>query len=202
MKVLLTGFGPFGTVVHNPSGAIVAYFEGTGLPGHSLTTRVFPVSFRQAGEQVASLLRAGAFEAALLLGVAQNDPQFRLERIGRNLCQARIPDSDGEQPRGDLLLPTAPESYSTVCDTESLCDLLTAGGFSTRLSDSAGGYVCNATYFAALHAIAVDSLPTRCLFLHVPPAPDTLEAAPSPFAVPIARQIEAVRLSLQHLTEA
>lgn len=200
MKVLLTGFGPFGTVVNNPSQSIVEYFEEAGLPGHVLTTRVFPVSFRQAGEQMASLLQNGEFGVALLLGVAQTDPQFRLEQIGRNRCQARIPDRDGWQPEGDLL-PSAPEAYSTVCDTASLCDLLTAQGFSARLSDSAGGYVCNATYFAALHTVAADSLLTRCLFLHLPPAPDTCLGAISPFAVPLARQIEVVRLLLHRLTE-
>src|SRR5579871_6726962 len=83
MQTLLTGFGPFGQVVNNPSARIVEHFGRAGAPGHDLTTRVLPVSYARAGQAVRDLLLAGRFDAALLLGVAGQESHLRLEQCGR-----------------------------------------------------------------------------------------------------------------------
>jgi pyroglutamyl-peptidase len=60
------------------------------------------------------------------------------------------------------------------------------------LSDDAGSYVCNHTYYSALRAIAAEELPTRCLFLHVPPAPETFSELPETSTMLLSLQIHAV----------
>jgi pyroglutamyl-peptidase len=82
-RTLLTGFGPFGRVVSNPSSRIVAHFAQAGAAGHDLTTRVLPVSYARAAREIRALLSAGGFDAALLLGVARRETHLRLEQFGR-----------------------------------------------------------------------------------------------------------------------
>lgn len=200
MRTLLTGFGPFGKVVDNPSGRIVEHFARSGAPGHALTARVLPVSFTLAGEAIRELLRDGRFGAALLLGVAGKETCLRLERYARRRPAER-PDVDGSVPTEGDGLPGAADGYAASVPLEALQSTLTGAGLSARLSDDAGDYVCNHTYYAALDTLAAEGIPTRCLFIHVPPDEVTHgEPAGGP-CMPLQRQIQAVSLALAWLVE-
>ena len=72
MQVLMTGFGPFGDVVDNPSARLVSHFARLRHPGLDLTTRVFRVTYAEVRRDLPSLLDQGRFDVVLLLGVASN----------------------------------------------------------------------------------------------------------------------------------
>jgi pyroglutamyl-peptidase len=191
IRTLLTGFGPFRNVVDNPSARIVAHFARAGAPGHALTTRVLPVSFAEAGREVGALLTAGAFDVALLMGVASREPGFRLEQFGRY----SDPDADaGARPN--------PDSYPCHLVLEPIQETLEAAGVPARLSTDAGSYVCDHTYYCGLHAIAEASMATRCLFLHVPADEQTFDSPPTGPTMPLDRQIAAVARVLEWLRNA
>ena len=198
MRTLLTGFGPFEKTIHNPSARIVDHFARAGAPGHALTTRVLPVSFARAEEEIRRLLLTGQYDAAVLLGVAGREACLRLEQFGRRVAASRE-DVDGAVPGLLELHGDAPDSYCTTLALAHLHDNLTAAGLPSRLSDDAGAYVCNHTYYAALDAIATGTLSTRCLFIHVPADENTYEEPTESPTLPLECQIEAVRLILEWL---
>ena len=200
MRVLLTGFGPFGKVIENPSGRIVEQIAREGLPGHELVTAVLPVSFAQLEQRIAELLREGNFDVALLLGVARKDGVIRLEQCGRNLDRARIPDCDGVQPQDVPVCADGPELHLSSVPLEPLTKILEGAGVPVRISDDAGGYVCNHLYYSALHAAEEAQLPTRCLFVHVPPDAQTFGSLEPETYMPFADQVKAVQIILEHLT--
>lgn len=198
MRTLLTGFGAFGTVVNNPTARIVAHFERAGAPGHDLTTRVLPVSFRRAELAIREHLTSERFDAALLLGVAVGEPELRLEQFGRLRPSGRT-DCDGDKPSVTGQRAPGVNRYAATVPLTTLLEDLLAAGFQARLSEDAGSYVCNHTYFAALHAIASEELPTLCFFLHVPADFETFSSAPECAAMPLWVQIEAVSHALAWL---
>src|ERR1051325_1248782 len=110
VRTLLTGFGPFGSVTDNPTARLVEHFGCMGAPGHALTTCVLPVSFARASAEVADRLRAGRYDAQLLLAWAGGAATLRIERYGRNRNNPRLVDMDGAMP-ADLALPDAPRLY-------------------------------------------------------------------------------------------
>jgi len=191
MRTLVTGFGPFLGISDNPSARLARHFAAHGAPGHNLSVRVLPVSFAWAGLITSRLLEAGRYDAALLLGVdSRGEGRIRLERYGRNRTRGSAPDVDGRAPGEALIVPGAPDFYETRADPDALSDRLGEEGIPAYVSEDAGGYVCNAIYFSALHAIARTGRSTRCLFVHVPPA--------SP-AMPLERQRAAVEVALEYL---
>lgn len=191
MRTLLTGFGPFGEVVNNPSARIVEHFARAGAAGHDLTTRVLPVSYTRAEREIRELLLAESFDAALLLGVAGREAHLCLEQCARWQGAERA-DSDGCGPAPRVGQPGLLDRYSATIALQPLLAALLAAGFPARLSDDAGSYVCNHTYFAALHAIAAENLPTRWLFLHVPAGHEAFSEPVEGPAMPLRHQIEAV----------
>jgi pyroglutamyl-peptidase len=193
MRTLLTGFGPFLDVSDNPSARLARHFSVHGAPGHRLTVRVLPVSFGWTGIILPHLIKAGRYDAALLLGVdSGGGDRIRLERFGRNVTRGNSPDVDGFAPGEAPITPGAPDLFATRVDVGGLLGKLEAEGIVSYLSEDAGGYVCNHVYYTALRAIAEADLPTRCLFLHVPPATP---------ACPLERQQHAVEIALAWLAD-
>jgi pyroglutamyl-peptidase len=183
-RTLLTGFGPFRKVTDNPTSRIVAHFAERGAPGHELTTRVLPVSFEEAAAEVCALLHEGRFDTALLMGVAAGETGMRFERFGR-CCVSPV---EGE-----------PDRYAATIELEALAEELAAGSIPARISENAGGYVCDHTFHAALHAITAAELATRCLFIHVP-ADDRTFATPTEHPImPLEEQIRAIERVLERL---
>ena len=200
MRTLLTGFGPFGDVVDNPSARIATHFAASGVPGHELTVRILPVSFERASEEITRLLMEGGFDLAVMLGVAGRDSEIRVETCARNQDEARIPDCDGRQPSG-CIAESGLEIYETTLDAGSLVKSLIESGIPARVSDSAGSYVCNRAYYAALHTVAARSMTTRCLFVHVPPHEESFVESTESF-MSLGKQIAAVKIILRDLGTA
>src|SRR2546423_7210872 len=111
MNVLLTGFGPFGSVLSNPSERMVEEIRREGIDAHDLTCRVLPVSFARAAKEMVTLLRGGSFDLVLMLGVAERSKELRLERYGRNRSFAGLADVDGFSPEDGPILIEAPGVY-------------------------------------------------------------------------------------------
>jgi pyroglutamyl-peptidase len=200
MRTLLTGFEAFGSVTSNPSARIVAWLEREGAPGHELTTRVLPVSYERSAREIEALLRDGAFDVALLLGVARRETCLRIEHRGCLRLTGHRPDVDGEVPRavepGDR-----PEAYPATVAVEAVVERLAGAGLAVRLSEDAGSYVCNHAYYAALRTIREAGLSTRCLFLHVPPDAETFGEPLAQGGMPLAQQVAGVQEVLAWLAE-
>lgn len=198
MKILLTGFGPFGKVVNNPSERIAAHFALTGLDGHSLTTAVLPVSYRRAGEEIARLLEEGEFDVAVLTGVAVRSEMLRLELFARNRSSVRKKDAGEESTAGRFRENALPTLSATV-SAAGLAGKLRSEDIPARVSRSAGDYVCNHTYYAALDAIYRAGLPTACLFVHLPADEQTMADAADGPTMNLDAQIHAIEIVLRQL---
>jgi pyroglutamyl-peptidase len=126
------------------------------------------------------------------IGVAQTEPVLRLERVARRHAGELAPDVEGRLPETTDVSPGALAEYLTPLDLPPLAASLSAAGISCRLSDDAGRYLCNHTYYVALHTIAAADLPTRCFFLHVPADEETTGGPGDQPIMLLDRQIEAV----------
>lgn len=162
LRVLLTGFGPFGEVVSNPTERLVAHFGGL----------VLPTSFERAPRLLFE--RMFDHDVVLMLGVAESSEEFRVERLGRNVDDARIVDVDGAQPKG-VIVADGPETLSATIDVERVRDAIERVGQRSSLSASAGAYVCNRVLYSVLHRLQGTN--TRAGFLHVPADSETHRAA-------------------------
>ena len=186
--VLVTGFGPFPGVEHNPSGELALALAADPPPGAAVRADVLPVTFDGVGAAYDELLAGSAPDVLLSLGVHRG-PEFRLERRARGRLETSRPDAAG-RVGGVLELSDEPE-LACGYDLEELARvLIAAGAASVRLSSDAGQYVCERTYHHVLTRARERGLPA--LFLHVPP----LEFAS------VEEQLAVVRPLVAHLPVA
>ena len=106
MKILLTGFEPFGGEEVNPSWEAVEQLRAPA--GTELVKLRLPVVFREAGERLVAALAAEKPDLVLCIGQAAGRDAITPERLGVNLMDAAIPDNAGFQPREEPVIPGAP----------------------------------------------------------------------------------------------
>jgi pyroglutamyl-peptidase len=107
-------------------------------------------------------------------GVYKGCGSFQLEIQGRNIKNFGIPDENGNQPRDECIdnKMKLDDKLKTCLDLDSICSNLLAKGHKVCLSESAGEYICNYTYFSSLvsrerHAVDIKDR-VFTLFCHVP----------------------------------
>lgn len=177
MSILVTGFEPFDGAAENPSWEAVKRLPDTvaGCPIHRLQ---LPVVYGEAARRM--LAEAERIGAAMLLmtGVAGGRTAVTPELVAINYRLARIPDNAGQTFSGERILPGAPDAHMTALPVNAMVAALEAEGLPAKLSLSAGAYVCNDVYFAALEA------GRSAVFVHVPPQ-EALDAAQAARALTI-----------------
>ena len=111
------------------------------------------MTFEGARGRVRELIAALRPDVVVLVSLDAGARAVRLETTARNLAKARIPDNAGRRPRGEALVPGGPFRRCATWSAPTLAGRLRAAGHAVEVSDDAGGYVCNATLYAALEAL-------------------------------------------------
>lgn len=166
--LLLTGFGPFLDVGTNPSGELASALNGREVGGLKVSSIELPVYFDGVAPTYAKALEelAPDVPVALLSMGLHRGAYFRLEERARPNLDSIKPDSKGKF--AEQLTPLGARELKTSFDLEKLSVALREGGAGeVRISDNAGGYVCERTYYEVL--TQAERLGVPGLFLHVPP---------------------------------
>lgn len=167
LKVLVTGFEPFGTYIENSSWATAQQVVAQGVQGVELFLRMLPVSF----ERVASALREAVEEThpdlIVMLGQAALSEKVRLERIAINLMDAKSADNDGMVPDEAPIYPNAPAALFTKLPIKKLCAFMVEQGLPVVVSNSCGLFVCNRLYYEALR-LCEHTPSMKAIFVHLP----------------------------------
>jgi pyroglutamyl-peptidase len=172
MKVLVTGFEPFGPWQRNPSGETARHLDGVtiavpvGLPPIEIRGLVLPVSFQCA---VTPLIAAiDELHPAVILNLGQEEAaDIRVERIAVNRCEGE--DNDGYDPRGKPIEKGGPETYHSLLPVDEIVNLLSKSKSTAEASDSAGTFLCNYIMYTTLHHIASHQLNICAGFIHASP---------------------------------
>lgn len=169
MRILLTGFNPFGEITQNPSQNIVENIEKrfSQQKNPYIITQVLPTEFDKSGKFIEELIQQHKPEVILLLGVSSREEKLTFERVALNLNDTNIPDNAGKIQKGVKIEENAPLAYFSNLSLEKLCDAL-APIIPTKISNHAGTYVCNHVFFKANFQIRKLKLESKCGFIHIP----------------------------------
>lgn len=169
MKVLVTGFEPFGPWQRNPSGETARHLDGATIVDAEISGLVLPVSFQRAAAPVIAAIDELHPDVVLNLGQG-SAVGVRVERIAVNRCTAPAGgDNDGYEPQGEPIVMDGPETYQSTLPAMEIVDLLSNVKFEAAPSDFAGEFLCNYVMYTTLHHIATHNLPIRAGFIHASP---------------------------------
>lgn len=167
MDILVTGFLPFPGVHVNPTTAL-ARAVATRLRRAGLDARALVLETSYSGG-LPTLRRHLAGErpkAVLMLGLAARARNVRVERFARGRASLLHPDSTGGTPGAKPAASSRSLPMRASGDVDTALAALRRAGIRSRLSPSAGRYLCDASYAEALAWSAKTGAPA--IFIHVP----------------------------------
>ncbi|NJE30164.1 pyroglutamyl-peptidase I [Thermococcus sp. 18S1] len=167
MKVLITGFEPFGGEEINPSWEAVERLPES-IGGASLIKHRLPVTFRGVREILPRLIVEERPDVVILTGQAGGRPNVTVERVAINVMDSKMPDNEGFAPEDEPVFEGAPAAYFATLPVKAIVAALRRENIPAAVSNTAGTYVCNTAMFTALHTIAVAGMETKAGFIHVP----------------------------------
>lgn len=193
IRVLMTGFEPFGGEKVNPSWLAV---QGVSAPeGVELVKRELPVVWRETSDTLAGYLGQYQPDVILLSGQAGGADCVRVERVGINLRDAASGDNKGIVLRDMPIFEGAPAAYFSTFAYSGILKALTEASLPARYSFSAGAYLCNEALYTALHLMPE----AKAGFIHLPFLP---EQSGKHFTLPLDRQTLALQLALNAQIDA
>ncbi len=178
MKILVTGFNPFGGDAVNPSRDAVFALPDE-MAGHRILKYELPTEFDGAGKRLAELVEFHRPHRVLCVGVSGRD-KITPERVAINLRDASIPDNAGRKPADEPVFADGPAAYFATINVKKALESLKNEGIPAAISDTAGTFVCNNTMYTALHLQHTRFPEMKCGFLHVPQTPEQNAGKASP----------------------
>ena len=199
MRILVTGFEPFGGQSLNPSWEVARALHGLQLQGAQVVAVQLPCVFAQALPALQQALMQHTPDIVLALGQAEGRCDLSVERIAINVMDARIPDNAGAQPIDVPVIAGGPASYFSTLPIKSLVAGLRASGFPASVSQTAGTFVCNQVFYALQHTLAGQGVHSG--FVHLPLLPEQAAHWPGPSlpSWPVGLQLAAVKQALDLL---
>ena len=172
MRFLVTGFELFGGNTANSSQETVKEVACDEFGDVEVLTGKLPVSFKRAGVAICRLIDETKPDVVIMLGQSGKSDSVKIERIAVNLMDAKKPDNDGYTPDEELILNDGPSAYFSSLPVKHLRNQLVKSGVPAEVSNTAGLYVCNTTYYAALHHISITGKNIKTIFVHLPKISD------------------------------
>jgi pyroglutamyl-peptidase len=169
LRVLLTGYEPFGGEPENPSELLVRALARARPPaGLLLRSRVLPVDRRAMPGALQAALRAVRPQLVVAVGQGTGRRCVELETEARNRLDFRGErDNGGHTASREPWTEGAPQRLGAPLPLRELAARLAARGLPVRASRDAGQHLCNALLFELL--LRHPRLPAA--FVHVPLLP-------------------------------
>jgi len=202
LRVLLTGFEPFGGEAVNPSWEAARALDGWQHGGAVVHARQMPCVFGQAIESLSAAMDELKPGLVLCVGQAGGRAEVTPERVAINIDDGRIADNAGRQPIDLPVVADAPAAYFSTLPIKAIVRALRAGGVPASVSNTAGTFVCNHIFYGLMHQIARRAVPgLRGGFIHIPYLPQQAAGFPGAPSMSLDTLVEALRLAVRTALE-
>jgi len=167
MKVLITGFDPFGGEPINPAWEAVKLMKEE-IAGAEIVKLQIPTVVNKSIEKVHEKMKE--LQPDIVISVGQAGGRFGVtpERVAINVTDARIPDNEGNQPIDVPIFEDGDAAYFSNLPVKAMVQAIKDAGYPSVLSNSAGTYICNHVMYGILYYIRKEFPTVRGGFIHVP----------------------------------
>ena len=196
MKIIVTGFDPFGGEKINPSIECVKALPE--IEGVELIRLELPTVFKESAKRLNEVINDVKPDAVLSVGQAGGRPGITMERIAINVDDARIPDNISQQPIDEEIQVDGEAAYFTTLPIKRIVKAIREAGISAEVSNSAGTFVCNHIMYQALFAATKADKPFKAGFMHIPFIPEQTADKPS---LPLEESTKALQIAIETIRD-
>lgn len=171
MKILVTGFDPFGGEKINPALEAVKRLSPK-ISGSEVISLEIPTVFFRSLERIEKAIEEHHPDVVLSIGQAGGRSELTIERIGINVDDARIPDNAGNQSIDTAIFKEGPDAYFANLPIKAMVENIKSRGIPASVSNTAGTFVCNHVLYGIRHLCTTQYPQIRSGFIHIPYLPE------------------------------
>ncbi len=167
MKILITGFEPFGEEKINPSLEAVK-----AVANHINTAEIvkmeLPTVFYKSLQVLEEGIKLHNPQVVICVGQAGGRSEITPERVAINIDDARIKDNEGNVPIDQVIYKQGENAYFSNLPIKAMVKNMQENGIPASISNSAGTFVCNHVMYGLLYLIDKKYSDIKGGFIHVP----------------------------------
>lgn len=200
MKILITGFEPFGSNNENSSWVVANKVATQNTFGIDIALELMPVSFRSVAKTLRTAVTRHNPDLLIMLGQAGSSDKVRLERIAINMMDASNADNDGFIPDEEPINTETPVALFTNTDIKQLYNAIAEQSIPVKISNSCGLYVCNRIYYEAL-MLCNEINKMKAIFVHLPLYDGQRDANENQHTLSLDKMEKAINVIINKLRE-
>ncbi len=167
MKILVTGFDPFGGEPVNPAIESVKRLPDT-VAGAEIIKLEVPTVCHKSLQKIEEKIIECDPDVILSIGQAGGRPDITVERIGINCDDCRIPDNEGNQPVDEPVFADGPAAYFSALPIKAMVQQINECGVPASVSNSAGTFICNHVLYGVRYICEHRYPGKKSGFIHIP----------------------------------
>lgn len=201
MKILVTGFDPFGGEKINPALETIKRLPDTIL-GSQIIKLEIPTVVGKSLAKIKEAVEKENPDVVLSIGQAGGRSEITVERVGINIDDCRIPDNEGNQPIDEPVVKGGPAAYFVTVPIKAIVENIKAHNIPASISNTAGTFICNHVCYGVAHLVAQRTAagkPMKSGFIHIPFLPEQVIGKP---ALTPSMSLETIVSGITHALEA
>ena len=200
MKILVTGFDPFGTDKINPAIEAVKRLPDT-VKGAQIIKVQIPTIFGKAA--IVTKTAIEKYHPDYVINIGQAGGRFALtpERVAINLDDGRIKDNAGYQPIDQPIQANGDTAYFTQLPVKAIVKAIRQAGLPAAVSNSAGTFVCNHIMYQVQYMRATEFPNIKAGFIHIPFLPDQIIHRPDTPSLSLEDDVRGLTAALEAIVD-
>jgi len=198
MKILITGFDPFGGEKLNPAYEAVKLLPDT-IATADIIKAELPTVFGKCAKILEGLIEKYQPNAVICVGQAGGRSGISIEKVAINFADAIIADNENQQLTDEPIIKDGATAYFSNLPIKSMVKNIKEHGIPANISYTAGTFVCNDIMYRLLHMIEHKYPKMLGGFIHVPF--DTAQTATKADGTP-SMPIATIAKGLEYAIEA
>ena len=167
MKILLTGFDPFGGEKINPAQEAVNMVSDN-INGAEVIKLIIPTVYEKSLKVIEEAIIKHKPDVVISIGQAGGRFDITPERVAININDFRIKDNEGNQPIDEAIREDGEAAYFSNLPVKAIVKHLNENGIPSTLSNTAGTFVCNHVMYGILYMIDKKYPNIKGGFVHIP----------------------------------
>lgn len=171
MKILVSGFDPFGGEKINPAIESVKLLPDE-IKGAKIIKVEIPTVARKSLKKLEEVIEIEKPDVVLSVGQAGGRTDISVERVGINMDDFRIKDNEGNQPIDEKIAKDGPDAYLVTIPIKAMVQKMIENKIPASVSNTAGTFVCNHVCYGMAHLASTKYPNMRTGFVHIPFLPE------------------------------
>ena len=200
MKILVTGFDPFGGDKINPAIEAVKRLPAE-INGAEIIKLEIPTVFNKSAEVVKKAIEKENPDYVLNVGQAGGRFGLTPERVAININDGRIPDNEGYQLLGEPIHEDGETAYFTQLPIKAEAKAIRDAGLPASVSNTAGTYVCNHIMYQVQYMRDKEFPNIKAGFIHIPFLPEQVVNRPNTPSMALGDIVKGLTAALSAIVE-